>query len=42
MDIVPYLNEIDEYLKADDVIDYRNKSIMQLADNLPTELGYNR
>ena len=34
MDIVPYLNKIDEYLKADDVIDYRNKSIMQLADAL--------
>ena len=34
MDIVPYSNKIDEYLKADDVIDYRNKSIMQLADAL--------
>ena len=34
MDIVPYSNKIDEYLKADDVINYRNKSIMQLADSL--------
>lgn len=34
MNIVPYSNKIDEYLKADDVIDYRNKSITQLADTL--------
>lgn len=34
MDIVPYSSNIDEYLKADDVIDYRNKSILQLADSL--------
>lgn len=34
MDIVPYSNNIDEYLEADDVIDYRNKAIMQLADSL--------
>lgn len=34
MDIVPYSNKIDEYLEADDVIDYRNNSIMQLADSL--------
>ena len=34
MDAVPYVNEIGEYLKADDVIDYRNTSIMQLADEL--------
>lgn len=34
MDIVPYSNEIDEYLKADDVIDFKNKSIMQLADGV--------
>lgn len=34
MKTVPYVNEIDEYLKADDVIDYRNTSIMQLADEL--------
>ena len=31
---VPYVNEMDEYLKADDVIDYRNMSIMKLADEL--------
>lgn len=34
MDIVPYSNNIDEYLEADDVINYRNKAIMQLADSL--------
>lgn len=34
MNIVPYSNKIDEYLEADDVIDYRNNSIMQLADSL--------
>lgn len=34
MDRVPYSNEIDEYLRADDVIDFRNKSIMQLADGV--------
>ena len=34
MNIVPYSNKIDEYLEADDVIDYRNKAIMQLADSL--------
>lgn len=34
MNIVPYSNKIDEYLKADDVIDYENKSITQLADTL--------
>ena len=34
MNIVPYSNKMDEYLKADDVIDYTNKSIIQLADTL--------
>ena len=32
--IVPYVNDMEEYLKADDVIDYRKKPIMQLADEL--------
>ena len=34
MNIIPYLNEIDEYLKEDDVIDYGNEAITQLADTL--------
>lgn len=34
MNIVPYLNKMDEYLKADDVIDYENEVITQLADTL--------
>ena len=34
MNIVPYSNEIDEYLKEDDVIDYGNEAIAQLADTL--------
>ena len=34
MNIIPYLNEIDEYLKEDDVIDYGNEAIAQLADTL--------
>lgn len=34
MDIVPYSNEMDEYLKEDDVIDYGNEAIAQLADTL--------
>ena len=34
MKIVPYVNDMEEYLKADDVIDYRKKPIMQLADEL--------
>ena len=32
--IVSYVNDMEEYLKADDVIDYRKKPIMQLADEL--------
>lgn len=34
MNIVSYSNKIDEYLKADDVIDYENEGITQLADTL--------
>ena len=34
MNIVPYSNGIDEYLKEDDVIDYGNEAIAQLADTL--------
>ncbi len=32
--ITPYSNHIDEYLKHDDVIDYKNENIMELADAL--------
>ena len=32
--IVPYVNDMEEYLKADDVIDHRKKPILQLADEL--------
>lgn len=32
--IVPYVSDMEEYLKADDVIDHRKKPIMQLADEL--------
>ena len=34
MNIVPYLNRIDEYLKHDNVIDYGNEAIVKLADTL--------
>ena len=34
MEIVPYNNNIEEYLKLDNVIDYDNESIQQLADSL--------
>ena len=34
MKIVLYSDTIDEYLKADDVIDYGNKAIEELADSL--------
>lgn len=34
MDTVPYIDKIDQYLKSDDVIDYENKSIAQVADAL--------
>lgn len=34
MNIIPYSNEIDNYLKSDVVIDHENKSITQLADTL--------
>ena len=34
MDIVLYSNKIDEYLKCDDVIDYDNEAITELADTL--------
>lgn len=32
--VTPYSNHIDEYLKYDDVIDYNNENIMELADAL--------
>lgn len=34
MEIVPYNNNIEEYLKSDKVIDYDNESIQQLSDSL--------
>lgn len=34
MEIVPYKNNIEEYLKSDKVIDYDNESIQQLSDSL--------
>lgn len=34
MEIVPYIDEIKKYLKADDVIDYGNKAIAEIADTL--------
>lgn len=34
MNIILYSNRLDEYLKHDDVIDYENKAIAELADTL--------
>lgn len=34
MNLVLYSNKIDEYLKHDDVIDYENEAIAELADTL--------
>lgn len=34
MNIILYSNKIDEYLKHDNVIDYDNESIIELADEL--------
>ena len=34
MNVLQYSNEIDKYLKVDDVIDYNDKYIIQLADIL--------
>ncbi|MCM1287752.1 MAG: transglutaminase-like domain-containing protein [Clostridium sp.] len=34
MDIILYSNKIEEYLKHDNVIDYDNESIIELADKL--------
>lgn len=34
MNIVPYSNRIDEYLQEDDVVDYSNEAVTQLADAL--------
>lgn len=34
MDMILYSNQLDEYLKHDSVIDYNNKSIIELADVL--------
>lgn len=44
MNVVPYTNKIEEYLKADAVINYKCESITQLSDQLfqkaGTELEY--
>ena len=44
MKIKLFINEIEEYLKCDEVIDYQDKSIVKLADrlfkNAENELGY--
>ena len=44
MKIVPYIDELNEYLKADDVIDYENEDIVRLTDTLSqkadSELAY--
>lgn len=34
MDIVPYLDNMEEYLKHDNVIDYDNAAILELSDTL--------
>lgn len=34
MNATPYSNKIEQYLKADDVIDYKNEAIIQLAETL--------
>ena len=34
MDIVLYSNKIDDYLKCDNVIDYDNETIIELANTL--------
>lgn len=34
MNIIPYSNKIDVYLKEDEVIDFTNDAIVQLADKL--------
>lgn len=34
MNIIPYSNKIDDYLKEDEVIDFTNDAIVQLADKL--------
>ncbi len=34
MNIAPYSNVMDDYLRSDNVIDFENKSIQQLADTL--------
>lgn len=46
MNLVLYSNKIDEYLKHDDVIDYENEAIAELADTLfqkvDNEIDYRR
>ncbi len=34
MNIILYSNEIEQYLTVDEVIDYKNTAIAQLADSL--------
>lgn len=44
MNIIPYSNKIDDYLKEDEMIDFTNQSIVQLADklyeNIDNEIEY--
>lgn len=46
MNITPFTDNISEYLKSDDVIDYNNESITQIADSLyqnaESEIEYNK
>ncbi len=39
MEIVPYIENVTEYLKEDDVIDFSNEAIVQLADSLFQKAG---
>ena len=34
MNIIQHSNKIEEYLKEDEVIDYKNEAIVELADTL--------
>ena len=42
MKIRPYANDLLDYLKEDDVIDYSDESITQLADELYKRLTAKR
>ena len=34
MNIIQHSNKIEEYLKEDEVIDYKNEALVELADTL--------